>query len=291
MLRNDCTWFRVIVASNNNNIIIIIIKGSSTFLYRKEEVTQGDPLSMFAYAISTLPLIHSLRDPGRWTQLWYADDASAGRTLPELRNWFNVLYSRGPSFGYHPEATKSFVVVDEQWRSEAVAVFGDLGVQVVTGHRFLCGFIVSHSEKDEYVIYKVHRWVGHFDVLAEAASTQPQLAYAALSRYLQYEWTFLLRVVPQCGRLFQKIELSLFSRFLPAMFGVEVSAVERHLSALPLQLGGLGICNPVSLASRLFDSSVRGTEHLVRSIVGLEIFELDRILIVFLLISYIIVTN
>ena len=31
----------------------------------------------------------------------------------------------------------------------------------------------------------------------------------------------------------------------------------------------------MSLASHLFDSSVRGTEHLVRSIVGLEIFELD----------------
>ena len=58
------------------------------------------------------------------------------------------------------------------------------------------------------------------------------------------------------------------SRFLPAMFGVEVSG----LFALPLQLGGLGICNPVSLAfSHLFDSSICGTEHLVRSIVGLEI--------------------
>ena len=195
--------------------------------------------------------------------------------MRELRNWFNVLCSRGPSFGYHPEPTKSFIVVDERWRSEAVAVFGDLGVQVVTGHRFLDGFIGSQSEKDEYVMSKVRRWVGHLDVLAEAASTQPQLAYAALSRSLQHEWTFLLRVVPQCGQLFQEIELSLFSRFLPAMFGVEVSAVERSLFALPLWLGSLGICNPVSLASHLFDSSVRGTEHLVRSIVGLEIFELD----------------
>ena len=122
--------------------------------------------------VYTLPLIHySLCDPGRWTQLWYADDAFAGRTLPELRNWFNVLYSRGPSFGYHLEAIKSFVVVDEQWRSEAVAVFGDLGVQVVTDHRFLGGFIRSQSEKDEYVMSKVHRLVGHLDVLAEAAST------------------------------------------------------------------------------------------------------------------------
>ena len=44
--------------------------------------------------------------------------------------------------------------------------------------------------------------------------------YAALSRSLQHEWTFLQCVVPQCGQLFQKLDLSLFSCFLPAMFGV-----------------------------------------------------------------------
>ena len=115
----------------------------------------------------------------------------------------------------------------------------------------------------------------HIDVLSEAASSQPQLAYAALSKSLQHEWTFLLHVVPQCGQLFQKLDLSLSCRFLPAMFGVEVSAVERRLFALPLRLGGLGICNPVALASHLFNSSVGGTEHLVKSITGLETFELD----------------
>ena len=122
---------------------------------------------------------------------------------------------------------------------------------------------------------KVHRWVRNLDVLSEAALSQPQLAYAALSRSLQHEWTFLLRVVPECGQLFQELEMSLFSRFLPAMFGVEVSAVERRLFALPLRLGGLGIGNPMSLASHLFNSSVQATEHLARSIVGLEKFELD----------------
>ena len=62
--------------------------------------------------------------------------------------------------------------------------------------------------------------------LESMSVSQPQLAYAALSRSLQHEWTFLLRVVPQCGQLFQKLNLSLSSRFLPAMCGVEVSAVE-----------------------------------------------------------------
>ena len=69
--------------------------------------------------------------------------------------------------------------------------------------------------------------------------------------------------------------MSLFSHFLPAMFGLEVSAAERRLFALPLRLGGLGICSPVPLASCFYDSSVHCTEHLIRSIVRCESFELD----------------
>jgi len=105
---------------------------------------------------------------------------------------------------------------------------------VVTGHKFLGGFIGSRSERDEYVLSKVYRWVEHGDVLAKAALTQPQLAYAAFSRSLQHEWTFLLCVISQCGLVFQELELSLFSRVLPAMFGVEVSAVGQCLFTIPL---------------------------------------------------------
>ena len=91
---------------------VLVLKGSSTFLYSKEGVTQGDPFSMFMYAIGTLPLICSLHNPGHWTLLWYADDASAGGTLLDLHNWFSLLHSRGPCFGYYPEPTKSFIVVN-----------------------------------------------------------------------------------------------------------------------------------------------------------------------------------
>ena len=65
----------------------------------------------------------------------------------------------------------------------------------MTGHRFLGGFLGSHSERDEYVMSEVHKCVEHVDVLAGAAVTQLQLAYTALSRSLQHEWKFLLRVV------------------------------------------------------------------------------------------------
>ena len=63
-------------------------------------------------------------------------------------------------------------------------------------------------------------------MLAGTTVTQPRFAYAALSKSLQREWNFLLYIVPQCGQLFQELEMSFSSHFLPAMFGVEVSAVE-----------------------------------------------------------------
>jgi len=72
--------------------------------------------------------------------------------LLELCNWFNLLHSCGPAFGYYPEPTKNFIVVNEHWRNDANTVFGDLGVQVVTGNRFLGDFIESRSEREEYVV-------------------------------------------------------------------------------------------------------------------------------------------
>ena len=187
-----------------------------------------------------------------------------------------VLCLRGPAFGYYPEPTKNcFILVNEKWRGEANTVFGDLGAQVVTGHRFLGGFIGNHSEREEYVVSKVCRWVGHVNVLTEATSTQPQLAYAALTKFLQHEWNFMLHVVLQCGPLFQDLEMSLSSRFLQAMFGLKVSAAEYRLFVLPLRLGGLGICNHISLTSHLYDSSIHCTKHLIRSIISSEVFELD----------------
>jgi len=110
----------------------------------------------------------------------YADDASAGGSLSDLHEWFSLLCTRGPAFGYFPEPTKSFVVVSERFTGEAEAAFGSLGVHVVTSHRFVGDFISSLSARDDYVLSKVHRWAGHINVLADVALIQLQLAYAAL---------------------------------------------------------------------------------------------------------------
>jgi len=92
---------------------------------------------------------------------------------------------------------------------------------------------------------------------------------------LQHEWTFLLRVISRCGPLFGELESLLASCFLQALFGGEVSVVEHDLLVLPLRLGGLEVSNPVSSASDFYDSSIRRTVVLVKSLVGAMLFELD----------------
>ena len=114
-------------------------------------MTQGDPLSMFMYAFGTLPLIRSLRNPSHWTQLWYADDTSARGYLCDFHDWFSLPCFHGPAYGKFPEPTKSCVVVDEHFRSEAESLFQGLGICIVSGHRYLGGFIGDLNQRNAFV--------------------------------------------------------------------------------------------------------------------------------------------
>ena len=62
----------------------LVLRNSNENLYSMEDVTQGDPLSMFLYAVGTLPLIQSLKGVSSCAQIWYADDASACGSLSDL---------------------------------------------------------------------------------------------------------------------------------------------------------------------------------------------------------------
>ena len=129
--------------------------GMSDYILSKEGVTQGDRWSMYVYAIGTLPLIQSLQSPQSGNQLWYADDASAGGLLSDLRDWFSLLCSCGPHYGYFTEPSKCFAVVAPSRLSLAREVFADLGVRVVTIHRFLGGFIGDSGDRQNFVLQKV----------------------------------------------------------------------------------------------------------------------------------------
>jgi hypothetical protein len=130
-------WSILVIRGNN---------GTGVMLFSKEGVTQGDPISMFAYGVGVLPLIRQLKKQfPEVGQPWYADDAGAARNFDSIRSHFIRLQEIGPNFGYFPEISKSIIVVPQHNLEAATLAFADMGFEVTTGHRYLGGFL---SEPD-----------------------------------------------------------------------------------------------------------------------------------------------
>ena len=249
----------------------LFVQGSDQVLLSKEGVTQGDPLSMMMYAVAVLPLIHSLDDSHRWIQNWYADDSSCIGELSFIRQWFDRLLSGGPAYGYFPEPSKTVLVVRSSYLQKANDLFHDLGVRVVTGSRFLGGFVGERSLAADFVSNKVKVWCNCIQQLSDVALVEPQASFAALARSLQFEWNHIQRVIPECGTLFAPLQHAINSIFYPALFGGAVSEQEIALFSLPTRFGGLGIANCVDSASLAFQSSQEGSSLLVTAIVNREV--------------------
>lgn len=191
----------------------LVIKGCDETLYSEEGIIQGDPLSMFLYAIATLPLIDQVQQDSV-TQLWYADDASALGSFSSLLQWFQCLQRAGPSFGYFPEPKKCYLIVKGPMVDSALSVFEGTGVNVVTSCCFLGGVVGDHPGKVSFVTKKVKDWTNAIQLLSSVAKKQPQAAFVGFTKSLQHEWTFLQRVVPDCGPLLSDIENSIRSHFV-----------------------------------------------------------------------------
>ena len=92
---------------------------------------------MAMYAIAITPLIQRLEDHGV-KQAWYADDATAGGALKQLKQWWEGIAELGPDYGYFPNATKTCLVVKEEHLEEAKQLFQETGVSITAdGKRHL----------------------------------------------------------------------------------------------------------------------------------------------------------
>ena len=76
-----------------------------------------------------------------------------------LRSWWNRLSTIGLQYGYHHNASKTFLVVKDEYEDEAKAMFGDTYISVTTcGKRHLGAAVGSRDFATEYVSRKVEEW-------------------------------------------------------------------------------------------------------------------------------------
>ena len=109
----------------------LFIEGDT--LLSQEGTTQRDPLGMPMYALATVSLIKKL--PTTVKQTWYADDTAGTGKIANLRGWWDEIVRLGPSFGYHPNASKTWLVIKKEHESAAVALFGDTDVKITSEGR------------------------------------------------------------------------------------------------------------------------------------------------------------
>ena len=116
------------------------VTGSGEIL-SMEGTTQGDPLAMAMYTLAVTPLIDQLKASCQEVrQVWYADDATGASTVRGLRLWWKELADRGPSFGYNPNASKTYLIVEQEHVELAKTEFADTDVAITTcGKRHLGG--------------------------------------------------------------------------------------------------------------------------------------------------------
>ena len=88
--------------------------------------------------------------------------------------------------------------------------FQGLGIRVVTGHRYLGGFLGDANAERGWIQEKIRGWTKSVKLLAGVAHKHPQSAYAGLKKSLQKEWAFVQRVTPEVGDAFGPVQLYLF---------------------------------------------------------------------------------
>ena len=81
----------------------------------------------------------------------YADDAGVGGNFEKILAHFQYLQYRGPLWGYFPEPTNIIFVVSPQNVAKAEELFRGTGMEVVTGIRYLVGFIGDRESEDRWL--------------------------------------------------------------------------------------------------------------------------------------------
>ena len=229
---------------------------------------QGYPLAMAVYALAVRSLIDRLQSNSPAVkQVWYAYDATGAASCSELRAWWDYLLEHGKGFGYHPNASKTYLVVKAQFLEEAKHLFAGTNVNITTqGKRHLVAAIGS---RDQYVQEKVKMWIQEIHRLAEIATSQPHAAYAGFVHSLSSRWTYLQRTIPGIHNHFKLLEDAIHQTFIPSLTGrPPCSKLTKSLLALPARLGGMGLINPSETSNLNYQVSEKMTSLLVENILS-----------------------
>ena len=242
----------------------------------EEGTTQGCPLGMAMFAISSVPLIEKVTTDGVH-QSWYADDAAGAGKLDRLHVWFSRLTEEGPRYGYHTKFEKTVALVKPEFLQKFRETFKaelEKGLKFVSedadnereqgldlGQRYLGVGIGSKAFREEFVRKRVNEWTTTIENLGVVGELFPHNAYATLTHSIIPRWRFVMRTMPVDPVLYAPLEKALINSFFRRALGWAPDSEEglRTRCALPPRLGGLGLPRPEDLARQELSASAGGS--------------------------------
>ena len=151
---------------------------AGTPLLSQESTTQGDPQVMPMYAISVVPVLMGIT-----RQVWYADDAAAGDSLLQLRDWWSELLSFGRHFGYHVNVAETWLVVKERSLASAQHISDGSGIQITSAGWLYLGTAIDSSHYVRYTQDLISQWAHGLSQLSLIPVPQPHAAYTVLTAH------------------------------------------------------------------------------------------------------------
>ena len=130
----------------------------------------------------------------------------------------------------------------------------------------LGGIVGNETDKKSFVVDKIDEWISQVECLTEIAATQPQAAFAAFTKSLQFQWGYMQRVTSGSQSWFCGLEDVIWKKFLPGLMMSDVSRAERVLYSLPARCGGLGVLIPTESGDLLFSTSRSASKVIVECI-------------------------
>ena len=119
-------------------------------------------------------------------QVWFADEATGAGSCENLRQWWDQIEHLGPTFGYHPNGAKTYLIVKEEHENKAKALFADTDVHItINGKRHLgAAFRCKHLHRR--ICLKQSQRMGQRDHSPVSSSHYP----TSCSLCCFHPWTF-----------------------------------------------------------------------------------------------------
>ena len=209
-------------------------------------------------------------------QAAFADDLAGAGPLELLRSWCDAIVKLGPFLSYHPEPSKSWLIVKQSYLEEANIVFAGSGIKITgEGRKHLGAVVGSQDYKLEFINKQIDWWVRELLILSEIALVEPHAAYSAFTHGYRHKFTYTMRTIDGISQELIRLDEAINKLVQNLFYGHDVSAVDRKIISLPVRMEGLGLIIPSEIADSQYQRSTLITSPLSNVIIEQRDFTVE----------------